>query len=81
MDGVKTAVEPLLREEFDGYPDYWSNGTRHEGGVNLDQAFVRNVRTCRPDAKGDARVAKSARARVPIQGTGAERLVVGMKVP
>lgn len=27
-------------------------GVRHEGGVTLIQALVRNVGTCRPDAKG-----------------------------
>ena len=30
-------------------------GVRLEGGVTLDQALVRNRRTCRPDAKGDGR--------------------------
>lgn len=35
-------------------PVNWLGGIRHEGGVSLDQAFVRNVGTCRPDAKGEA---------------------------
>ena len=30
-------------------------GIRLEGGVKLDQALLRNSRTCRPDAKGDDR--------------------------
>lgn len=30
-------------------------GIRLEGGVNVDQALMRNRRTCRPDAKGDGR--------------------------
>ena len=29
-------------------------GIRHEGGVTLIQALVRNVGTCCPDAKGEA---------------------------
>ena len=29
-------------------------GVRHEGGVTLIQALMRNVGTCRPDAKGEA---------------------------
>jgi len=29
---------------------------RHKGGVNLVQAFVRNVGTCRPDVKGETQV-------------------------
>ena len=42
--------------------DYWravlktgSCGIRLEGGVNLDQALIRNVGTCRSDAKGASR--------------------------
>ena len=29
------------------------DGTRHKGGVTLDQALVRNVGTCRLDVKRD----------------------------
>jgi len=32
-----------------------SCGIRLEGGVTLDQALIRNVGTCRPDAKGASR--------------------------
>jgi len=35
-------------------PVDWLGGVRHEGGVILDQASLRNVGTCRPDAKGRA---------------------------
>jgi len=56
------------------------SGIRHVGGAKLNQALVWNVRTCRPDAKGDVRVARTARIRVPMRGTGAEQPVVGMKV-
>jgi hypothetical protein len=45
----------------------------------LNQALVRNVRTCRSDAKGDVQVAHTTRTRVPKRSTGAEQLVVGMK--
>lgn len=37
-----------------GTPDYCPTGVRHEGGVTLIQALVRNVGTCRPDVKGEA---------------------------
>jgi len=37
-----------------GIPAYCPTGFRHEGGVILIQALVRNVGTCRPDAKGEA---------------------------
>lgn len=32
-------------------PADWLGGVRHEGGVSALQALVRNVGTCRPDAK------------------------------
>ena len=51
---VETGTETLSREAGGGIPVYGSTGVRHEGGVILIQAWVRNVGTCRPDAKGDA---------------------------
>lgn len=80
LGDVKTVAWKMSRDESGGLPDYRSDGIRHIGGVNLNQALVRNVRTCRPNVKGAAQVAKSTRARVPKWGTGAERLVVGLKV-
>jgi len=35
---------------------YWPCGIRHKGGMTLVQAFVRNVGTCRLDAKGEIQV-------------------------
>ena len=40
-----------------GKPAYCLGGARHKGGVNLIQAFVRNVGTCRLDVKGEIQVA------------------------
>lgn len=37
-------------------PDYCPSGIRHEGSVNMTQALIRNVRTCRPDAKGETQM-------------------------
>ena len=37
-----------------GKPVYCPIGVRHVGGATLIQAQVRNVGTCRPDAKGEA---------------------------
>ena len=54
--GVETGIETLSREGGGGGPAYGSTGVRHEGGVILIQAWVRNVGTCRSDAKGDAQV-------------------------
>jgi hypothetical protein len=54
LHGVETGIETLSREIGGEGPVYGSTGVRHEGGVILIQAWVRNVGTCRSDAKGDA---------------------------
>src|SRR5439155_12606173 len=36
-----------------GNPEACPSGIRHVGGAKLNQALVRNVRTCRSDAKGE----------------------------
>lgn len=51
---VEPGIETLSRAAGGGGPVYGSTGVRHEGGVTLIQAWVRNVGTCRADAKGDA---------------------------
>src|SRR5258708_38189009 len=55
-------------------PEACPSGIRHVGGAKLNQALVRNVRTCRSDAKGDVQAANTARTRVPKRSTGAEQL-------
>ena len=47
-----------------------STGVRHEGGVNEGQASVRNVRTCRPDAKGEAQAARNRESQSTDAGHG-----------
>ena len=37
-------------------PVYCLGGVRHKGGMNLVQAFVWNVGSCRPDVKGEIQV-------------------------
>ena len=56
-DDVKTGGELLTREESGGDLIYCPGGVRHEGGVTVVQACVRNVGTCRPDDKGETQVA------------------------
>jgi len=63
---VKTGTETLSREAGGGLPVYGSTGVRHEGGVIVSQAWVRNVGTCRPGAKGAA-PAGSPRKRHSIE--------------
>jgi hypothetical protein len=40
-----------------GEPAYCPTGVRHEGGVSMGPALIRNAGTCRPDAKRDAQAA------------------------
>jgi hypothetical protein len=46
----------LTPGQTQGEPAYCLGGVRHKGGVNLIQAFVRNVGSCRPDVKGETQV-------------------------
>lgn len=48
--------EVVIRERVQQTPEFRLDDTRHKGGVSLDRARVRNVRTCRSDAKGRAQV-------------------------
>ena len=66
LHDVETGIETLSREGGGGGPVYGSTGVRHEGGVILIQAWVRNVGTCRPDAKGAAQ-AGSPRKRLSTE--------------
>ena len=77
---VKTGGAIFSRDQRGGGPEACPSGIRHVGGAKPDQALVWNVRTCRPDAKGEVQVAKTSRARVPMRDTGAESSVVGLKV-
>jgi len=68
-------------------------GVRCIGGVTSLQALARNRRTCRLDTddqftgrdwargsrEGGPQVTETTRGRVPMRGTGADRLVVAMK--
>ncbi len=80
LDDVETGGESFSRDKLGGCPEDCPSGIRHAGGAKPDQALVWNVRTCRPDVKGDVQAAKTARTRVPMRGTGAEQPVVGGKV-
>ena len=53
---VKTGGRSLTRDQSGGYPAYCPGGIRHEGGVTLVQARMRNMGTCRPDVKGGIQV-------------------------
>lgn len=60
-------------------PDYWANGGRCIGGVNLFQAFVWNCGNQSFLCKGRSSSGRSHEARVPKRSTGADRSVVVKK--
>src|SRR5258708_34661731 len=78
-DDVETGGASRFRDEFGSSPGGCPSGIRHIGGAKPDQALVWNVRTCRPDVKGEVQAAETARTRVPMGGTGADRSAVGPK--
>jgi len=80
LDDVETGATRQHRDKVGGRTADCPTGIRHVGGVNWHQALLRNVGTCRPDAKGEAQAEATASVRVPKRGTGAESPVVGSKV-
>jgi hypothetical protein len=60
-------------------PEACPSGIRHVGGAKLNQALVRNVRTCAPMQRERSQAAQTVRTRVPMRSTGTEQLVLGMK--
>ena len=63
-----------------GNPEVCPSGIRHVGGAKLNQALVRNVRTCPPMQRERSQAAQTARVKVPMRSTGTEQLVVARKV-
>ena len=55
-DDVKTGVSSWSRDKPKRQPAYCLGGVRHADGVSPIQALVRNMGTCRPDAKGEIQV-------------------------
>jgi hypothetical protein len=93
IDGIETGVESFPRDEPGGCLPTGPGGVRHEGGASVVRALVRNVGTCRPDAAAgqwrgaglrrsptrDPQAAGTARGRVAMRGTGADRPVVALR--
>jgi len=77
---IETRLQSLAWDKLGGSPAYWPSGDRHQGGASPVQALVRNVGTCRLDAKGEAASGRTVSARVPTRGEGADRPVVVMKL-
>jgi len=79
-DDVQTGVDLAPGSKGWGVSADCPIGIRHEGGVTLRQASIRNTETCRSDAKGETQAGDTVRVRVPMRSTGAETSVVGKKV-
>ena len=63
LDEVRTEDGGSLGMSVGGVLKPGPHGFRLEGGVNLDQALVRNRRTCRPDVKGDGQASDPREAQ------------------
>ena len=55
-DVIETGLQLLVRDRMRAVPADGSRDDRHEDGVSPAQALVRNVGTCRLDAKGEIQV-------------------------
>jgi hypothetical protein len=55
-DVIETRLQLLAWDRARGAPADCPSGDRHEDGVSPAQALVRNVGTCRLDAKGEIQV-------------------------
>jgi hypothetical protein len=53
---VKTEFLYGVQDELGGDPAYYPSGLRCRSGVNLIQAFARDLGTCRFDDKGETQV-------------------------
>lgn len=62
-DDVKTGTFSLARDQLKRSPEGGFGGIRHRGDVSYGQAFIRNVRTCCPDVKGDSQVVTNGKAQ------------------
>jgi hypothetical protein len=78
-DAIETRLQLLAWDKSGGRPANCPDGGRHKDGVSPAQALVRNMGTCRPDAKGDPRSGRPTRGRVPMRGEGTDGLVEAMK--
>ena len=56
------------------------DGNRHKEGMTLLQAYIRNLGTCRSDAKRESQAEAPWSERVSMRSSGAESLVVAEKV-
>src|SRR2546430_14513715 len=76
----KPGGDPSSGISSGGKPGSCPGGSGHVGGAKLNQALVRNVRTCPPMQRERSQAAQTARIRVPMRSTGAEQPVIVMKV-
>ncbi len=63
QDDVKTRKFSLAWDQSTRCPEGGVGGIRHRGDVSSRQAFIRNVRTCRPDAKGEGQAVTNGKAQ------------------
>jgi hypothetical protein len=57
-DDVETGGASYFRDKSGSYPISGPGGIRYLGGVTMHRALVRNMGTCRRDAKGERGVSR-----------------------
>ena len=67
---LKPGVDPSSWDKFGSRPEGWPSGIRHVGGAKLNLALVRNVRTCRTDAKEEVEAGETGEDERPMRSTG-----------
>ena len=81
QDGVETGGKVVASGTSSGGAlENGPSDARLGGGVNPDQALLRNAGTCRPDAKGEAQVGSPRKSQSTDAGHRGGAPVVGVKV-
>ena len=79
LNDVKTRSFSFSWDKSAGRLATVAGGVRHLGGVILIRALVRNGGSYRSDAKGEAQVGRTHKARVPMQSEGSDQPIVALK--
>lgn len=70
MERHQNQGPPNVLGEVSKEPVYYRGGGRRKDGMSFEQAVVRNVRTCRPDAKGETQVGSPYKSESTDAGHG-----------
>ena len=78
-DVIETRLQSVVWDRAWGQPAYCPGGGRHEGGVSSTTGSRAERGNLSPRCQGRTSSGRPTRGRVPMRGTGTDRLVVAMK--